>query len=659
MRLVFCDNFIMPAEDQISFLDLHPNLGLISLAGSLEEAGHEAVIYDPKYQIRFARYAYDSDFYAHAAADILRLGPNAVGFTTLGCSFLFAVNVAECIRAQEPELPILLGGPHATMLGKRILELYPQFDLVVHHEAERTLPEVLDNLGTRNFMHIPGVTWRERTRGEIRNTLGKPRIDDLDSLPLPLYEKYPIETLGLDLMRVEAGRGCPFECTFCSTATFFQRKYRLKSPARLLLEMDRLHEQYGTTEFKLDHDLFTVNRAKVLDFCEAVEGRHYHWRVSARTDCLDTELLERMANSGCIGLYVGIETGSERLQRTAKKRLKLQSVEPALDAAESLGIEVTASFITGFPDETREDHDETLDFVGRCFRRPQEVCIPQLHLLQPEPGTHLMTDYADQLIYDGRTTKFNARLLKDTDERLIAEAPEIFSTYYHYPSLLDRSLLAASVSAVDSLRSAGNEVFSYVLRFYEGRLSKLIAALREWVAINRPGSEPDVRAVVSFLATEMGKDHHLVSLFQYASTLRTMAFDRFIIDERCASAEAGKFRLNPRMRTFSNIHNCPDLLRLVRALPDGAPYLSEEQAGKLGHYMTVTEQSVERTFEIEPSVIHILKLFETPMDLREAASILKRVSGVATISEDLFSQLIDVRALLPLSSSPILRQTLA
>src|SRR5260370_27808025 len=112
-------------------------------------------------------------------------------------------------------------------------------------------------------------------------------------------------------MRVEAGRGCPLSCTFCSTATFFQRSYRLKSPSRLVHEMDLLHARYGTTEFKLDHDLFTVDRRKVRAFCEAVQDRNYRCRASARPDCSAEDLLEAMALSGCIGLYFGIETGSD------------------------------------------------------------------------------------------------------------------------------------------------------------------------------------------------------------------------------------------------------------------------------------------------------------------------------------------------------------
>jgi len=127
---------------------VHPHLGLTSLA-AVVAPDHAVAIYDPKRAIRFGHHPYDEAFYHRAATDILRLEPDAVGFTTLGCSFIFAVNVAALLKQRAPDLPILLGGPHATMLHRQILQTYDQFDIVVRHEAEETLPPLLAKLETR------------------------------------------------------------------------------------------------------------------------------------------------------------------------------------------------------------------------------------------------------------------------------------------------------------------------------------------------------------------------------------------------------------------------------------------------------------------------------------------------------------------------------
>jgi radical SAM superfamily enzyme YgiQ (UPF0313 family) len=462
MNVLLVDNLVMPDEGSGALLDVHPHLGLLALAAAAEPAGHTVQIYDPKRAIRSGELPYDATLYERAAAELLSRRPEAVGFTTLGCSFLFAINVTAFLKQREPDLPILLGGPHATMLDRQILERFPQFDVIVRHEADETFAAVLAALDRRQFERIPGISWRgPRDRPALRFTDGKPKVDDLDRLPIASYDHYPVAALGLELLRIEAGRGCPFMCTFCSTAGFFQRSFRLKSAARLVKELDILHERYGYVDFKLDHDMFTVNRRKVVEFCEAVKGRGYRWRASARVDGVDVELLTIMAEAGCNGLYFGIETGSARMQNICQKRLDLNLVQPMLEAAAGLGIDTTASFITGYPEELEPDQDDTLDMLGRCFRRS---CLPQLHILAPEPGTPLFERLADTIAFDGYGGPYNAELVGSDDQRQVLEHPDIFQTYYYYRAQMPRSRYVFAVEAVHQLRRVGPIVLTYMLR---------------------------------------------------------------------------------------------------------------------------------------------------------------------------------------------------
>jgi radical SAM superfamily enzyme YgiQ (UPF0313 family) len=650
VRLLLVDNFVMPENLEPSLFDVHPHLGLLSLAAVAQREGHEVAIYDPKREVRFGRHAYDRNFYANAAEDILHHAPDAVGFTTLGCSFLFAVRVAEIIKNRRPFLPVLLGGPHATMLDRQILAAYGQFDIVVRHEAEETLPPLLAALDRRAFDAISGITWRAGK--EIKSTPGMPKIDDLDQLPRLPYDLYPVRELGLDLMRVEAGRGCPFECTFCSTSSFFQRSYRLKSPQRLVSEMDFLHEQYGAEEFKLDHDLFTVDRRKVRAFCEAVQDRRYRWRVSARTDCVDEQLLEEMALAGCIGLYFGIETGSQRMQRIAQKRLKLSEIDGILDVAQSLGIESTTSFITGYPEEQREDHAATLDMLGKCFQRPQELCLPQLHILVPEPGTPMFSRHRQSLSYDAYATRFNARLLSDGDAAHIRDHPDLFSTYYYYPMQeMPRSSCTFAVEAVDTLRIVGHEILSYLLLFYQGRLSRLMASFQEWMAQNRPEEAMGPGLALAFISHSFGPDHHLTSLFRYgmqigmltrnlAPTTGAGGLDLHF-DPQCA------YTLGPKTVLFSDLHDCSQLLERIRRLaPDAAP-MDDSETGDRGCYVVVLNGSSLTHYAIDPGVEGILTLFTVPRSIREVRTFLRQISSATPPRNSFFRQLVEIGALVP------------
>jgi radical SAM superfamily enzyme YgiQ (UPF0313 family) len=648
MRLVLVDNFITPESVDPALFDVHPHLGLASLAAVAMRDDHHVLIYDPKREVRFGRRAYDREFYGRAADDILGMAPDAVGFTTLGCSLLFAVNVAALIKRRQPELPILLGGPHATMLDRPILDAYAQFDIVVRHEAEETLPPLLAKLETRAFGDIAGVTWRDGRRGGIKTTPGLPKIEDLDRLPIPRYDLYPVAELGLDLMRVEAGRGCPFTCTFCSTSSFFQRDYRLKSPERIVREMDLLHERYGAREFKLDHDLFTVNRRKVHAFCEAVKDRGYRWRVSARTDCVDADLLEAMALAGCIGLYFGIETGSKRMQKIADKRLKLDGVQHILDIAENWGIETTASFITGYPEELLQDQNETLDMLGTCFRRPQEACTPQLHILLPEPGTPLFNQHGKALAYDGYTTKFNARLIGDGDAQQVRAHPDLYSTYYYYPAAMPRETYTFAVDAVDAFRGAGHDVLSYALRFFQNRLSVLVERFREWVKPRGPAARIDGDLVIEFIADRFGAAHHLTSLFKFGFAIAA----RGTHDSRRRAAAPGDaidlddfYLLNPQTHIFTDLHDCAQLLERVRSLPPEAPPLELDAASERNCYVTVVEADRSVHYRVEHGVEDILRLFEQPQKLGDVVTFLRDIAGDAAVQDDLLDHMIEIGAL--------------
>ncbi len=321
MRVVFVDNLLFEDAEGVRRYVLQPHLGLISLIAVLESAGHEGILFDPKVEVALGRLKFEEGIYEEIARRVLLLEPDAVGFTSLGCNFICTARAAGYIKLLGGDIPVLLGGPHATVLDQVILRNFPQFDVIVRNEAEFTILALLESLRGRKFANVPGVSFR--VAGTVWQNAGQPSIADLDTLPIPAYHQYPVRELGLTTLRVDAGRGCPFQCTFCSTASFFGRKYRLKSSARLVHELDDLNRQYGITDFALTHDLFTVSKKKVLEFCDAVDGRGYTWKCSARMDCVDDELLERMSSAGCSSIYYGIESGSERMQKISKKHLDL------------------------------------------------------------------------------------------------------------------------------------------------------------------------------------------------------------------------------------------------------------------------------------------------------------------------------------------------
>jgi len=651
MKLLLVDNLIMPEEGSLAHLDVHPHLGLLALAAAAEAHGHAVEIYDAKRLIRSGALAYDATLHERVADALLARDPGAVGFTTLGCSFLFAVNVAAILKRREPDLPILLGGPHATILHQPILERFGQFDVIARHECDETFPAVLEAVEERRFDRIPGVSWRVNARADgLRFTEGRPKVEDLDKLPIASYDHYPVASLGLDLLRIEAGRGCPFACTFCSTAGFFQRSFRIKSADRLVQELDLLHQRYGFEDFKLDHDMFTVNRRKVLEFCEAVRGRGYRWRVSARVDCVDAELLEKMAEAGCVSLYFGIETGSARMQQICRKRLDLTLVHPMLTAAERLGIETTASFITGYPEESQEDQDQTLDMLGECFR---PACLPQLHILAPEPGTPMFDAHRDTLAYDGYGGPYNAEFIGAHDQALVLQHPDLLPTYHYYPAAMPRSRYVFAVEAVALLRRVGPLVLCYALRAYGGRLSELVRRLRAFVDARSPDSPPDAGLLEAFVRAEFGSDHHLVSLFRFALLINEGGGERHAAAHQAAPPfdPSARYRRSRSVRMLGDVHDCEALLAKIADDPAGTQLLPTSEVGERGTYLFVTAGRTAIPYRIDPGVDAILSLFELPKRCREVARAVRRATGAAKLPAGFFEELARAGLIVPCAPS--------
>lgn len=643
MNVTLVDNLVMPEDGSLEMLDVHPHLGLLALAAAAEPDGHRVTIYDPKRELRAGKLRYDETLYDRVAGAVLRSAPEVVGFTTLGCSFIVAVNVAAILKRRAPEVPVLLGGPHATMLHREILERFPQFDAIVRYEADETFPAVLANLASRRFDTIPGISWRPSPfAAELRYTDGKPKIRDLDALPIASYDRYPVEELELEPMRVEAGRGCPFACTFCSTASFFQRSFRLKSPGRLVKELDLLHERYGCSDFKLDHDMFTVNRRKVVEFCEAVRGRGYRWRASARIDRVDPELLTLMAEAGCVHLYFGVETGSARMQQVCEKRLDVERVIPILDAARDVGIETTASFICGYPEETEADQADTLDLIGRCVDASRLV---QLHLLVPEPGTPMYDRLAAEIRYDGYGGRYNAEVLGPGDETLIREHPAIFQTYYHYPTELERGRHVFAVETVDLLRRAGPVVVPYMLRAFGGKLSAFVRALWSFAEPRGETPRPSAETLESFFAERFGTTHHLTSLFRFALRANAVAGDRLDADGEPPFDTAAPYRVASGVHVLRELRDCGRALARIRDDRARDALIADDEFGNPGLYLLRAAGKDSACGPIDAGVDAILGLFERPRTCAEAATIIERATALPRFDVAFFEELVRNRVL--------------
>src|SRR3989338_2707038 len=167
-------------------------------------------------------------FYRNVAALIQRHGPDILGFMTEADSYHHVLAISKECKKLMPRTTIILGGPHASVTDYETLRNFPFIDLIVRGEGEASIAELVEG---------------------IKGNKDRPLIEDLDTLPVPAYHLYDISPT--DCVYVEAGRGCPHACTFCFTAPYWKRQYRVKSPERVISEMALLREQYHVRHLNL------------------------------------------------------------------------------------------------------------------------------------------------------------------------------------------------------------------------------------------------------------------------------------------------------------------------------------------------------------------------------------------------------------------------
>lgn len=382
-------------------------------------------------------------FFSFVVEHLKTLSFDVFGFSSICSSYPLTLRLAKEVKTFNPHSQIILGGPQASVVDVPTMRDFPCIDFVVRGEAEQTLPALLDLLsGTDagdNLETIQGITFRRD--GDVIRNRNASVIENLDDLPLPAFDFDP-DFQKRGSVHLEIGRGCPFACRFCSTNDFFRRNFRLKSPEKMIEQMKSVQAEYGLGNFSLIHDMYTIDRRKVVAFCEALLscGQEFTWTCSARTDCIDDDLIGLMAQAGCRGIFFGIETGSSRLQNAINKNLNLAEARARIQTADRHGITTAVALITAFPDETRDDLRDTIHFFLDSLRC--DYAEPQLSLLAPLAATPIHEQYKDKLVLDHIFSDMSHQGWQQDpmDVDLIRSYPEIFPNFYAVPTLwLDRS----------------------------------------------------------------------------------------------------------------------------------------------------------------------------------------------------------------------------
>lgn len=296
---------------------------------------------------------------------ILNMQPKIVSFYTLGTSFFISLTIAKNIKKLNKNIKIILAGPHVSLCSEETLKTFDFIDMIAVGEGEQHIISILDYFnGKEEISNIKGICYRKSN--EVLCNEPSPLLQDLDLLPMP-----ELKDKGLLRINIESGRGCPYNCTFCCTKTFWKRKVRLKSTNRIIDEIEYYMNQYHIRKFDFTHDLFTANKKYILEVCNKIIDMKIdiEWTCSARADTIDEEIISFMGKAGCKKILLGIETGSQRMQKVINKNLDMSEVKKTIRVIQKYNIGMQINFIYGLPTEEEADLRKSLDVLRYCVEK--------------------------------------------------------------------------------------------------------------------------------------------------------------------------------------------------------------------------------------------------------------------------------------------------
>ncbi|MCE9620090.1 MAG: NUDIX domain-containing protein [Planctomycetes bacterium] len=319
---------------------------------------------------------------------LIRLQSSNLSVPIVGVQFHSDMSVdwarRECaaLRRSLPNTIMIGGGEVGSSTAEELVRTNV-VDIVVRGEGETTFTALCSAiLANRDWHQLPGLTWR--TGNKVESTLDAEFITDLDCLPKPDIDAFRWKQYGQ--WSLFTARGCPFRCTFCSSAAFWRHSVRYHSPERVLEEIERLVQHYSASDIYFADDTFTLNRNRILKLCSLLLLRRIRvrWSCLTRADCVDEELLVQMAAAGCVQISFGLESANDRVLDDVKKNLSMSDVSTALALCRQCGIRSRVSVILGLPSDDIASLGCTLRFL--CESRPNEV---QIYGLTPHDGTNL------------------------------------------------------------------------------------------------------------------------------------------------------------------------------------------------------------------------------------------------------------------------------
>lgn len=367
--------------------------------------------------------------------------PRILGISAHTETYLNGLKIAEIAKQIIPEITVIMGGTHPTILYGEVLRK-KSIDIVVRGEGEYTMLELADCIigkkdlteagksasakdeadkaapdtegkdansanieetGSQkdeadkdapdtegkecDLSQIKGIAYREN--GVLKTTPKRPFIEDIDELPFPAKELFPLPLYKSSGNILMSRGGCPFDCRFCAVNNIWGGKRRFRKPEKVVEEILHILKSGQSKEIAFADDVFTLDRQRAIELCDllkTVEGpTPLRWTCASRVDLVDRELLEKMHDAGCFAIQFGVEAGSQRILDSMGKGITLEQVREAVKNAIDVGMTVLCAFMFPQPLDTELTIREQGEFMNELLAMGAKETLT---FTTPLPGTY-------------------------------------------------------------------------------------------------------------------------------------------------------------------------------------------------------------------------------------------------------------------------------
>ena len=353
--------FIAEDEHEQKIMKPYPTLGLLYISSHLKAKGFAVEVFDSTFEDLAAFKAY-----------VTKTRPSLVG---LYCNLMTKQNVLAMIgMCKAVGAKVVLGGPEPPHYAEPYLDAGA--DIVIVGEGELTLEELIPHLAQRGLSQLDsvlGIIFRNG-EGRVVKTPPRPQIAKLGEQPWPDREAIPLERYletwkthhGVSSTSLITARGCPYTCTWCSHAVFGET-HRRRTPDDVVAEVAWLAERYNPDQLWYADDVLTIHPRWFLQYADLLKQRNLRipFECISRADRLNEKIIEALAEIGCDRLWIGAESGSQRILDAMQRRANIEDVQAKTKMLQAKGIEVGMFIMLGYDGERVSDIEATVDHLKK------------------------------------------------------------------------------------------------------------------------------------------------------------------------------------------------------------------------------------------------------------------------------------------------------